>query len=223
MSRPALLLLTFAACTSGVDLDEPQDADEEDSKADTYSQSCAKVKCGNPDADAILFPGNLGCKTGCERVLAADDLYVPPRNGKPWGDTYDLGVWPARVLSGYSSGRHALLRRLAFNGDGEHAVLLDPSWIDGERDFLGDGPRRGEDIVETWLEEDETRTFTLVYSTRSVGWSNYAALQKRAVGDRVKVCKVTLPHMLVPTAPKLHDLLVDPVDWNNGTCTWGKP
>lgn len=216
-----LLLLMVAACTSSaIDLDEPQDA-VPDGKADAPTQSCTKVKCGNPDADAILFPGNLGCTTGCERGLAADDLYIPPTNGQPWGDTYDLGAWPARVLSGYSSGRIALLRRLALDGDGEHAVMLDPSWNDGARDFLGDGPRHGEDIVETWLEEDESRTFTLIYSTRSVGWANYAALQKRAVGNRVKVCKVTLPHMLVPTAPKIHDALVDPVEWDNGTCSWG--
>ena len=222
MSRYALLFALAACTSSAIDLDEPQDA-EPDGKADTASQSCTKVKCGNPEAEAILFPGNLGCGTGCERGLAANDLYIPPTNGKPWGDTYDLGAWPARVLSGYSSGRIALLRRLALDGDGEHAVMLDPSWNDGARDFLGDGPRHGEDIVEQWLEEDDTRTFTLIYSTRSVGWANYAALQKRAVGDRVKVCKVTLPHMLVPTAPKIHDALVDPVDWDNGTCTWGAP
>jgi hypothetical protein len=220
--RYALLFLLAACASDAIDLDEPQDA-VPDGKTDGPTQSCAKVKCGNPDADAILFPGNLGCTTGCERGLAANDLYIPPTNGQPWGETYDLGVWPARVLSGYSSGRIALLRRLAFDGDGEHAVMLDPSWNDGARDFLGDGPRHGEDIVEQWLEEDETRTFTLIYSTRSTGWANYAALQKRAVGERVKVCKVTLPHMLVPTAPKIHDALVDPVDWNNGTCTWGKP
>jgi hypothetical protein len=131
---------------------------------------------------------------------------------------------PARVVSGFSSGRIALLRRLGLDGDGDHAVMLDPSWIDGERDFLGRGPERGEDIVESWLLDDPYRTFTLIYSTRSVGWANYAALQKReSVGDRVKVCKVTVPHLLVPTVKGIHDALVDPVDWDNGTCTWGEP
>lgn len=226
--RPALLFVVvgLAACSgSSIDWDEPQDADEAESKADTFTQTCsAKVKCGNPDADAILFPGNIGCTNGCERVLAADDLYIPPRNSKPWGDTHELGVMPARVLSGYSSGRIALLRRLGLDGDGEHAVMLDPSWNDGARDFLGRGPERGEDIVEAWLLDDPYRTFTIIYSTRSVGWANYVALQKReSVGDRVKVCRVSEPHLLVPTARGIHDALVDPVEWDNGTCSWGAP
>ena len=44
-----------------------------------------------------------------------------------------------------------------------------------------------------------------------------------AVGDRVKVCSVAEPHLLVPTARGVHDALVDPVAWDNGTCTWGAP
>ncbi|NVB84208.1 MAG: hypothetical protein HOV81_37880 [Kofleriaceae bacterium] len=214
--------LALAACGDTIDYDEPQDAVDDGGKADAPAQSCTKVRCGNPDADHILFPGNPACSSaGCERGLAADDLYIPPTNGRPWGDTYERGVIPATTLAGYSSGRIALLRRLALVGDGEHAVLLDPSWPDGARNFLGDGPVRGEDIIEAWLEADEARTFTLIYSTRSVGWSNYVALQKRAVGDRVKVCKVTEPHMLVPKVRGIHDALVDPVAWDNGTCTWG--
>jgi hypothetical protein len=99
--------------------------------------------------------------------------------------------------------------------------MLDPSWIDGARDFLGRGPERGEDIVKAWLLADPARTFVLIYSTRSVGWANYAALRTSEVGAQVKVCSVTLPHLLVPTAPDLHDALVDPDAWDNGTCSWG--
>ena len=228
MPRPALLFVVvgLAACSSSsIDLDEAQDADEAESKADAFSQVCSKtVKCGNEDADAILFPGNPACPNGCERGLAGDDLYIPPRNGKPFGDTHELGTLPARVLSGYSSGRIALLRRLELDGDGEHAVMLDPSWPDGARDFTGAGPEKGEDIVANWLEADSERTFTIIYSTRSVGWSNYVALQKNAsVGDRVKVCHVSVPHLLVPAVKGIHDALVDPDAWDNGTCAWGAP
>jgi hypothetical protein len=216
----ALFAGMVAGCAEapGVDLDEPQDA-EPSGKADGSMQSCGRVRCGNPEAVNLLFPGNPACGGGgCERGLAGDDLYIPPRNGQPWGDTYLLGTEAPETLAGYSSGRIALLRRLALVGDGEHAVLLDPSWPDGLRDFLGRGPERGEDIVAAWLEADPARTFLLIYSRRSTGWSGYAALQSTAVGARVRVCAVDPPHLRVPTVARLHDALVDPVTWDNGTC-----
>lgn len=203
----------------GPDLDRPQDAEPGDEKADAWLASCANFRCGNPDARNILFPGNAACSSrGCERGLAGDELYIPPRNGRPWGDTYELGTAAPDTLSGYSSGRIALLRRLALIGDGAHAVMLDPSWPDGLRDFAGRGLERGEDIVKAWLLDDPSRTFLLIYSRRSTGWSGYAALRKSDVGDRVKVCAVEQPHLLVPTVPRLQDALVDPVAWDNGAC-----
>ena len=219
--RIVFLLGSFGmSCgADAIDLDEPQDADPADvAKADLPTQSCTTVHCGNPAALHILFPGNLACPGGCERNLAGDDVYIPPRNSRPWQDTYELGQTPATTLAGYSSGRIALLRRLALVGDGEHAVLLDPSWPDGARDFLGMGPVRGEDIVKDWLLADPERTFTLVYSTRSTGWANYAALATSEVGAQVRVCSVTAPHLLVPKVSGIGGVLVDPVGWNNGTC-----
>jgi hypothetical protein len=211
--------LLLGACASpGIDLDAPQDAVDDGGKADGSSQSCTKVHCGNPDAPNILFPGNPACPNGCERNLAADDLYIPPTNGHPWGDTYELGTNDPTTLSGYSSGRIALLRRLALVGDGAHAVMLDPSWEDGARDFTGNGPQYGADIVRAWLDADPSRTFLLIYSTRSVGWSSYAALRDGDDGARVKVCSVDQPHLLVPTVPHVHDALVDPDAWDNGRC-----
>ena len=218
--RP-LLLVVFAACAADAGLDEPQDA-VDSGKADGATQSCAKVRCGNPDAPNILFPGNPACAGGgCERGLAGDDLFIPPRNGAPWGTTYELGTPTPTTLSGYSSGRIALLRRLALVGDGQHAVMLDPSWPDGARDFAGRGPERGDAIVKAWLESDPTRTFLLVYSHRSIGWSDYAALATSDVGARVKVCAVDQPHLLIPTVPNIHAALVDPDAWDNGACAWG--
>ena len=199
-------------------LDQPQDADPRAGQL-APRQSCQVVSCGDPDAPNILFPGNPACDGGgCERGLASDVLYIPPRNGQPWDDTYALGTRAPYTLSGYSSGRIALLRRLALIGDGAHAVLLDPSWPDGLRDFTGRGAARGEDIVEAWLAADPMRTFLLIHSTRSTGWAEYAALQTSDVGARVKVCAVDQPHLLVPTVARLHDALVDPVAWDNGTC-----
>lgn len=215
-----LVLLAVAACAADADLDAPQDA-VDTGKADAPTGSCAKLRCGNPDAPNILFPGNPVCPGGCERNLAADDLYIPPRNGAPWGDTYTLGTAMPATVAGYSSGRIALLRRLALVGDAAHAVMLDPSWPDGARDFTGDGPEHGPDIVARWLDADPARTFVLIYSTRSTGWSEYAALATSSAGARVKVCHVDLPHLLVPTAPDLHDALVDPDAWDNGSCVWG--
>jgi hypothetical protein len=204
------------------DLDQSQDADPEAGKLGAPGGSCATLRCGNPAAANILFPGNPACSGGgCERALASADLYIPPRNGLPWQDTYELGTAAPDTLSGYSSGRIALLRRLALIGDGAHAVLLDPSWPDGLRDFAGRGPERGEDIVRAWLEADPARTFLLIYSTRSVGWSGYAALASSTVGARVKVCAVDPPHLRVPAVPHVHDALVDPEAWDNGRCHRG--
>jgi hypothetical protein len=218
--RILLVLALVAGCAGAADYDEPQDADDT-GKADAPTQSCTKVRCGNAQAQAILFPGNLACPGGCERNLASDALYIPPRNGAPWGDTYELGELPATTLAGYSSGRIALLRRLALVGDGEHAVLLDPSWPDGARNFLGTGPVRGDAIVKDWLLADSSRTFVLIYSTRSTGWQDYAALRTSEVGSQVKVCSVGAPHLLVPKVAGLAAAFVDPVGWDNGTCRWG--
>lgn len=215
----AVLLVSLVACAEApLDLDEPQDATEGGGKAD--DPACST--CGSPLAPNILFPGNPVCGGGCERTLAGDDLYIPPRGGKPWGDTYSLGTPSPVTLSGYSSGRIALLRRLGLVGDGEHAVMLDPSWTDGARDFLGRGPERGEDIVRAWLAADPWRTFTLIYSTRSTGWASYAALLTSDVGAQVKVCSVGEPHLHVPRIAGIHDALVDPVSWDNGRCRWGE-
>jgi len=209
------------AAAAGGEFDEPQDADPQSGTV-AAPATCATLRCGDPDAPNVLFPGNPACRgAGCERGLASGVLYIPPRNGAPWGDTYALGTASPNTLSGYSSGRIALLRRLALIGDGAHAVLLDPSWPDGPRDFAGRGPERGEDIVKAWLVADPDRTFLLIYSTRSTGWSDYAALQDTAIGGRVKVCAVDEPHLLVPTVPDVHDALVDPDGWDNGACRWG--
>jgi len=202
-------------------LDEPQDADPEAGQL-VRPQSCATVRCGDPDAPNVLFPGNPACDgAGCERGLASEVLYIPPRNGRPWDDTYALGTREPFTLSGYSSGRIALLRRLALIGDGAHAVLLDPSYPDGLRDFTGRGPQRGKDIVKAWLVADPARTFLLVYSTRSTGWAEYAALRTTEVAAQVKVCAVDAPHLQVPAVPHVHDALVDPDGWDNGRCRWG--
>jgi hypothetical protein len=219
----ALAALALSGCALAYDYDEAQDADPADEeKADVARQTCETVRCGNPRADVILFPGNPACgPAGCERGLAGEDIYIPPRNGRPWGDTYEEGALPARVIAGYSSGRIALLRRLALFGDGQHAVMIDPSWYDGARDFLGQGPIYGDTLVHTWLSNDPSRTFTLIYSKRSAGWKSYADLQRTDVGARVRVCVVTEPHLLVPTVKDLATALVDPLAWDNGTCTLG--
>ena len=219
----ALACLALTGCALAADYDEAQDADaSDDAKADLAGQTCETVNCGNLIADVILFPGNPACgPAGCERGLAGDDVFIPPRNGRPWGDTYEQGVMPARVLAGYSSGRIALLRRMAFADDGEHAVMLDPSWEDGARDFLGQGPMRGDELVKSWLRNDPSRTFTLIYSKRSTGWASYAALQHSEVGTRVRVCVVNEPHLLIPSVRDLRTALIDPPAWDNGTCRLG--
>jgi hypothetical protein len=212
----AFLVVAITGCADmASDLDEPQDAVDGTGKAD--GAACAISRCGDPEALHVLFPGNPACGGPCERQLAGADLYIPPTNGKPWGDTYLLGA-SADTLAGYSSGRIALLRRLALVGDGQHAVMLDPSWPDGERDFVGRGPERGDAIVHDWLAADSSRTFLLVYSTRSIGWQDYAALAATDVGAQVKVCSVGVPHLSIPAIPHIRDALVAPVDWDNGTC-----
>ena len=206
--------LVLAGCAGAPDLDEPQDAVEsdDDGKLDT---SCSRARCGDPDAPAILFPGNPACGGACERNLASDAVYIPPRNGAPWGGTYLLGTDEPITLAGYSSGRIALLRRLALVGDGQHAVLLDPSWPDGARDFTGHGPEHGEAIVREWLLGDPARTFTLVYSRRSIGWDHYAALAGDAeVAAQVTTCAIDEPHLRVPRHPGLAELLADPTAWS---------
>ena len=224
MYRVLLLASLIGGCADvpDEDLAGPQDSVDGLGKAD--GAACpTSLRCGDPAATTILFPGNPGCAggKGCERVLAGADIFIPPTNGKPWGETYALGSERPDVIAGYSSGRHALLRRLAFADDGNHAVLLDPSWEDGARDFLGDGPRHGEDIVHDWLVSDASRTFLLVYSTKSVGWKAYTMLLASDVGDRVHVCTVSVLHAQVPSVPKLRDALVDPDLWDNGHCRWG--
>lgn len=209
-TRHAWFAVAIAGCAAapGPDLDQPQDAEPEAGKADAAAATCATVRCGDPEAVNILFPGNPACAGhGCERALAGDELFVPPRNGRPWDDTYALGTMAPRILSGYSSGRIALLRRLALIGDGVRAVMIDPSWPDGLRDFAGRGPERGEDIVRAWLTADPARSFVLIYSKRSAGWADYAALQASPVGARVTVCAVDQPHLLVPTVGHLRDAL----------------
>lgn len=225
MRSLATLALIAGCATSGdvdPELDGPQDAPETavgDSKAD--GASCSLTKCGDPAASTIVFPGNLGCGSGCERNLASESIYVPPRNGKPWGDTYTLGSDEPVSLAGYSSGRIALLRRLALIGDGTNATMIDPSWEDGERDFAGRGPERGADIVRDWLLADESRTFVILYSTRSTGWASYVALADSDVGAQVKVCSVNVAHYLVPKVEGLADALVDPIWADAGSCRWG--
>lgn len=224
--RRLLAIVLLVGCAAPGDLDdEPQDAPESaigDGKAD--GASCSQAACGDPAAPNILFPGNPACAgRGCERALAGDAVYIPPRNGAPWGDTYLLGTEAPATLAGYSSGRIALLRRLGLVGDGTAAVMLDPSWEDSARDFLGSGPVRGADIVHDWLAADPARVFVLLYSTRSVGWASYAALATADdVGDRVKVCATSEPHLRIPAIRGLDALLIDPIAWDNGRCRWGE-
>jgi hypothetical protein len=52
--------------------------------------ACSLERCGDPEAPTILYPGDPGCDGGCERHLAGDDIYIPPRSGRPAGDTYWL-------------------------------------------------------------------------------------------------------------------------------------
>ncbi len=168
----------------------------------------------------VLYPGDPACNgTGCEGPLRDPLIFIPNRNGSPWGNTYLLGEDDQKHLAGYSSGRIALLRRLALRNDGEWAILLDPSWNDGKRDFLSDGfPVTGDALVKKWLQGNKDRNFLLIYSSSSVGWSNYAALiNDTIVGGQVKVCFVSVSHLNVPAAVGPLAIL-DPEGFDNGTC-----
>jgi hypothetical protein len=203
---PVLVLAAVAACGAEPGVEE--------------GGSSSEAQTGAEGARHILFPGNPACGGPCESFLAGADLYVPRTNGRPWGDTYELGRKDADSAGGYSSGRIALLRRLALLPSGQRvAVLLDPSWPDGQRDFAGE-TTTGPEIVSRWLEGDADRRFVLVYSTQSTGWKEYAALQRAPLGARVRVCSVDAPHLQVPRAVG-RKALVEPETWDNGTCSWG--
>jgi hypothetical protein len=99
----AFVLIGCAAPIEESDLSEPQDALEEDDDG-KHDTACGFAKCGDPLAPNILFPGNPACASGgCERNLASASLYIPPRNGQPWGQTYRLGTEQPVTLAGYSS------------------------------------------------------------------------------------------------------------------------
>lgn len=175
-----------------------------------------------------LFPGDPGCSgRPCERVLRSPSLFIPETNGRPWDDTYALGAGRVEVAAGYSSGRIALLRRLMFLPEGQRtAVLLDPSYPDGVRDF-GRGRLTGSEawttgpeIVSRWLRADPSRRFVLIHSPWSAGHAEYRALQSSDVGARVRVCSVAANHLDVPRVVGT-DAIVGATSWDNGTCTWG--
>lgn len=201
---PALVAASLAGCAV-----EPAEED------DGTTQSSA---LGDARADAILFPGDPACGGGCESSLASSALYIPPRGGKPWGDTYALGNADARSIGGYSSGRIALLRRLALSpGRARWAVMLDPSWADGTRNFAGT-QTTGPAIVASWLRGDRARRFMLVYATGSAGWREYAALaDERDLAGRVKICSVSVAHFEVPGEVGA-GAIIDPESWDNGRC-----
>ncbi len=184
------------------------------------SESGVSVVSGSVTSDHILYPGDPACGGPCERPVAAADLFIPARNGSPWGDTYKLGKAKVDSAGGYSSGRIALLRRLVFTPDGQRvALLLDPSWPDGARNFAGT-VRTGPSIVKEWLQGDPSRRFVLVRSTASTGWKEYDALRTSEVGERVRVCTVTVGHLDVPRTVG-HAALVAPDTWA-GNCVWGE-
>jgi len=182
---------------------------------------------GTATAANILFPGDAACGGGCERSLAGTDLFIPASSGRPWGETYKLGTDKPVTVGGFSSGRIALLRRLALKNDASWAVMLDPSWDDGSRDFLDDdNPQTrpstrsttGPAIVKTWLGAQKDRRFLLVYSTRSQGWSGYAALRDDpAVAARVTVCAVSVNHADVPNTVG-RTALTSPEKWIATSC-----
>ncbi len=178
-----------------------------------------ELRAAPPLIPHILYPGDAACGGGCEGPMQDPAIFIPNRNGQPWGDTYKLGSDGQKNLAGYSSGRIALLRRLALRNDGEWAILIDPSWNDGYRDFLTNGQLvTGESLVKNWLLNDQHRKFLLVYSTLSVGWSNYAALIKDSdVGSQVKVCFVHSSHLKVPAALG-PEAILDPEGFDNGNC-----
>jgi hypothetical protein len=202
------IALVLAACAS---------APESGDSADTSEAATAPA---NASASHILFPGDPACGGPCEAFLANNDLFIPPTNGNPWGNTYALGSTTADSAAGYSSGRIALLRRLALAPTAQRVgVLLDPSWADGTRAFTTT-PSTGPDLVTAWLDGDPDRKFVLIYSTLSTGWKEYAALQSGPNGARVRVCHVSVQHLDVPRTVG-RDALTAPETWDNGTCSWG--
>jgi hypothetical protein len=168
----------------------------------------------------ILYPGDAACGGGCEKGMAHPDIEIPPRNGQPWGDTYRIGSDQQQHIAGYSSGRIALLRRLGLRNNGKWAIMIDPSWEDNARDFLGNGQLvTGDQIIKTWLQGDNSRRFLLLYSTSSAGWQRYQKLQTDpSVGNRVKVCSVPYQHLDIPmkVGPTL---ILNPASFNLGTCS----
>ncbi len=175
---------------------------------------------GSETSDHILYPGDPACGGPCETSVASPDLFIPATNGRPWGDTYTLGKSKVDSAGGYSSGRIALLRRLALNPDGQRvALLLDPSWPDGERNFAG-SVTTGPSIVKSWLAGDPRRKLVLIHSTTSVGWREYDALRFSEVGDRVRVCAVVAGHLDVPETVGTAGIIA-PDTWANPTCVWG--
>lgn len=190
------------------------------SSDESSTDEAAATTLQNSDAPHILFPGDPACGGPCEASLANDQLFIPATNGQPWGNTYALGNTDADSAAGYSSGRIALLRRLALAPTSQRVgVLLDPSWADGTRTFTTT-PTTGPALVTTWLEGDPNRRFVLIYSTLSTGWKEYAALQQGPDGDRVRVCHVSVQHLDVPRTVT-RDALISPETWDNGTCSWG--
>jgi hypothetical protein len=207
LSLTALLLASGCAATT---------SDEEAGS----TEAAVNAVSGSETSDHILYPGDPACGGPCEKSIAGADLYIPARNGSPWGDTYALGKEKVDSAGGYSSGRIALLRRLAFLPNGQRvALLLDPSWPDGERNFTG-SVTTGPNIVKTWLEGAPNRKFVLIHSTTSVGWKEYDALRSSTVGAQVRVCSVAAGHLDVPKTVG-HGAIVAPDQWDNGTCVWG--
>jgi hypothetical protein len=117
------------------------------------------------------------------------------KRGGFWSNV-DLEPAPgAKVVGGFSAGRIPLVRRLAAGAANEKtAIMLDPSYSDGAR-FDG---KTGPDIVTKWLRDDPARRFIFVYSTKSVGWSEYMEIALTDVGPRMRVCSVTKNHADVP-------------------------
>lgn len=194
---------------------------------DTSFDETGEEALGSEQAPNILFPGDPACGGGCEKSLAGDEVFIPATNGKPWGQTYLKGTSTPKTLGGYSSGRIALLRRLALKNDGDWAVMLDPSWDDGTRDFLDDDnpatrpsvkPTTGPAIVKAWLAARADRRFLLVYSTTSAGSKGYAALASDPeVGSRVRACAVTVGHLDVPKTVGAK-VMTQPAEWITTSC-----
>ncbi len=174
-----------------------------------------------PAPSHILYPGDKACEEkGCELPwMSHPEIEIPAKNGIPWGNTYLIGADTQKNLAAYSSGRIALLRRLGLRNNGEWAILIDPSYEDNARDFLGTGSVTGDSIVKTWLLNSPDRHFLLVYSTWSGGWKRYAKLKDdKEVGSRVKVCQISIVHKEIPKAlgPQV---VLDPAGFSTGTCS----